>query len=210
MCLCVCVCRNRIKEVGDNADKVFASFDKDSDGEICFDDFSVSMDNEPLGLDAQKVRLLFEFIAGAKDKNISKAKWREAIAPGTFGILPADKQHVVLLYRRLSFLSTSPMWEEILGEKGAMRLAIVTDWFGQPEEDTLGTSGAKRLLVTARMAAAEFGHKQVFRMDERVNRMRVQAVLEKSALSESDMIRIFVCKVTSDGKVLLDDYVGAG
>jgi hypothetical protein len=42
--------RNKVKEVGHSADKVFLSFDKDADGELSFDDFKESMDGEQLGL----------------------------------------------------------------------------------------------------------------------------------------------------------------
>ena len=59
-------------QVGDSADKVFIAFDKDGDGEVSYDDFKVSMDNEPLGLSDVQVRQLFEFIAGSQDKDITK------------------------------------------------------------------------------------------------------------------------------------------
>ena len=146
--------RNRIKEVGDSVDKVFVAFDKDGDGELSFDDFKTSIENEPLGLAADQIRKLFDFIAGDKDKDITKAKFRDAVAPGTFGILPADKEHMVLLYRQLSFISSSPMWEEIVKEKGKTRFAVVTDWFTQSEAEMLPTTAAQKLLVTARRATA--------------------------------------------------------
>ena len=199
--------RNRIKEVGDSADKVFVAFDKDGDGELSFDDFKTSIENEPLGLAADQIRKLFDFIAGDKDKDITKAKFRDAVAPGTFGILPADKEHMVLLYRQLSFISSSPMWEEIVKEKGKTRFAVVTDWFTQSEAEMLPTTAAQKLLVTARRATAEFSHKEVYRMDSRVNRARIEAILANEASSAADMIEIILCKVTDSGTVLLDDYV---
>lgn len=200
--------RDRIKEVGDSPDKVFSAFDKDGDGELSFDDFKVSIDNEPLGLDADQVRKLFEFIADAKDKDITRKKFRDAIAPGIFGILPDDKQHMVLFYRQVSFVASSPLWEEILEEKGNLRLTVVTDWFTQPPEETLGTSSAKKLLITARRATAEFSHKEVFRMDDRANRARVEGILEKQEVGPNDLVDILLCRVSSEGKVDLSDFVG--
>ena len=199
--------RNHFSEVGKSPDIVFDSFSKGV-GEICFDDFKTSLDDERLGFSADQTRKLFEYIARSKDKDITRARWREAIAPGAFGILPADKEHLVLLYRTLSFVSKSPMWDEILQEKGNMRFTIVTDWFSQPADQTLPTSGAKALRILAgRMASAEFGHKEIFRMDQRANRARVEAILEKTSSSDDDKIDIVLCKVTAEGTVLLDDYV---
>lgn len=200
--------RNHLSEVGHSPDMVFETFSK-GHGEISFDDFKTNMDNEPLGFSADQLRKLFEYIARSKDKDITKARWREAIAPGTFGILPADKEHLVLLYRTLSFVSTSPMWEEILKEKGNLRFTIVTDWFSQPADQTLPTSGAKGLRILARMATAEFAHKEIFRMDQRANRARVEAVLQNNNPSDSDKIEIMLCKVKPDGTVLLDDHVAS-
>ena len=195
--------RNHFSEVGKSPDIVFDSFSKGV-GEICFDDFKTSLDDERLGFSADQTRKLFEYIARSKDKDITRARWREAIAPGAFGILPADKEHLVLLYRTLSFVSKSPMWDEILQEKGNMRFTIVTDWFSQPADQTLPTSGAKALRILAgRMASAEFGHKEIFRMDQPANRARVEAILEKASSSDEDKIVITLCKVTPEGTVLL-------
>lgn len=154
-----------------------------------------------------QIRKLFEFISGSSDKNISKARFCDAVSPGTFGILPADQKHLVLLYRQLTFQKQSPMWEEIVKEKGKTRFAIVTDWFTQPQEEILSSTSAKSLLITARRGTTEFSHKEVYRMDQRENRARVEKILENEGSSDKDWIEIILCKVTNEGKVLLDDYV---
>ena len=97
----------------------------------------------------------------------------------------------------------APMWEEISQEKGNMRFTIVTDWFSQTPDQTLPTSGAKVLCILANMASAEFGHKEIFRMDQPANRARVEAILEKASSSDEDKIVITLCKVTPEGTVLL-------
>lgn len=187
---------DRFAEFGWPMRKIFSNFDVDGDDEISWDDFKEAIANEPIKLDAEQQRRLFEYWAGDKAKNITIAAFERALKkdqpskefkPNTIGILARD----------LTVTSS-----KLLSGDLPTRVCVLVDFLKQPPEQELVASRAVPLAKRgSNPARASFSQALSLSLDNRGARARVTAALNKGRGAGYQDVIVMVCPVKDDGHV---------